>query len=148
MFRAMFSPTIRSIWLYEYLKYLVSWSLNYSSDWCHGWVGTTVLTGVMDELELQFWLVSWMSWNYSFDWCHGWVGTTVLTGVMDELELQFWLVSWMSWNYSSDWCHGWVGTTVRTHPWHQSAATLVNITRYCKYSQVSLMMGENISRNM
>jgi hypothetical protein len=37
------------------------------------------------------------------------------------------------------------------HPscfWHQLAATWVNNTRYCKYSQVLLMMGENIARNM
>ena len=27
-------------------------------------------------------------------------------------------------------------------------ATWVNTTRYCKYSQVLLMMGENIARNM
>jgi len=31
---------------------------------------------------------------------------------------------------------------------HQPAATWVNTTRYCKYSQVLLMMGENIARNM
>jgi hypothetical protein len=30
---------------------------------------------------------------------------------------------------------------------HQPAAILVNITRCCKYSQVLLMMGENIARN-
>jgi hypothetical protein len=30
----------------------------------------------------------------------------------------------------------------------QPAATWVNTTRYCKYSQVFLMMGENIARNM
>ena len=30
----------------------------------------------------------------------------------------------------------------------QPAATWVNTTRYCKYSQVLLMMGENIARNM
>jgi hypothetical protein len=39
-------------------------------------------------------------------------------------------------------------TAVSTHPWHQPAATCVNTTRYCKYSQVLLMMGENITRNM
>ena len=39
-------------------------------------------------------------------------------------------------------------TAVSTHPWHQPAATWVNTTRYCNYSQVLLMMGENISRNM
>jgi hypothetical protein len=31
---------------------------------------------------------------------------------------------------------------------HQPAATWVNTTRYCKYSQVLLLMGENIDRNM
>ena len=30
----------------------------------------------------------------------------------------------------------------------QPAATWVNTTGYCKYSQVVLMMGENIARNM
>jgi hypothetical protein len=30
----------------------------------------------------------------------------------------------------------------------QPAATRVSTTRYCKYSQVLLMMGENIARNM
>jgi hypothetical protein len=37
---------------------------------------------------------------------------------------------------------------VSTHPRHQPEATWVNITRYCKYSQVLLMMDENIARNM
>jgi len=47
-----------------------------------------------------------------------------------------WLVSWMIWN------------CVACHPRHQPAATWVNTTRHCKYSQVVLMMGENIPRNM
>jgi len=37
---------------------------------------------------------------------------------------------------------------VSTHPSHQPAATWVNTTRYCKYSQVLLIMGENIARNI
>jgi aldehyde:ferredoxin oxidoreductase len=37
-------------------------------------------------------------------------------------------------------------TSVSTHRWHQTAATWVNTTRYCKYSQVLLMMGD-IARN-
>ena len=41
-----------------------------------------------------------------------------------------------------------VHNSVSTHPRHQPAATLVNTARYCKYSQVLLMMGENITRNM
>jgi hypothetical protein len=33
---------------------------------------------------------------------------------------------------------------VPTHPWHLPAATWVNTARYCKYSHVLLIMGENI----
>jgi hypothetical protein len=47
------------------------------------------------------------------------------------------LVSWMTWNLR-----------VPTHPRHQPAATLVNIIGCCKYSQVLLIIGENIARNM
>jgi len=39
-------------------------------------------------------------------------------------------------------------SSVSTYSGHQPAATWVNTTRYCKYSQVLLMMGENIDRNM
>jgi len=39
-------------------------------------------------------------------------------------------------------------TGFSTHPRHQPAATCLNTTRYCKYSQALLMMGENIARNM
>ena len=35
-----------------------------------------------------------------------------------------------------------------THPRHQPTATLVNTTRYCTYTLVLQMMGENIARNM
>jgi hypothetical protein len=45
----------------------------------------------------------------------------------------FRLVSWMSWN---------------AVPRHQPEASWVNTIRYCKYSQVLLIMGENIVRNM
>ena len=37
MFRAMFSPIIRSTWLY--LQYLVVF-IQVAGGWCHGWVGT------------------------------------------------------------------------------------------------------------
>ena len=46
-----------------------------------------------------------------------------------------WLLSWMSWN------------AVLTHPRYQLAATWANTTRQYKYSQVLLMMGENVARN-
>jgi hypothetical protein len=36
--------------------------------------------------------------------------------------------------------------SVSTHPRHQPAETWLNTTRYCKYSQVLLMMVENIAR--
>jgi hypothetical protein len=35
-----------------------------------------------------------------------------------------------------------------SHSGRQSAAAWVNTTRYCKYSQMLLMMGENIAQNM
>jgi hypothetical protein len=158
MFRAMFSPIINSNWLYlEHLEIFT----NVAAGWCHGWVGTWVPTHpwhqpaatlvnitrgcVMDELELEFQLIYDTSRQR-----HWWI--------LPEA------VSWMSWNWRSNsttppsgpdtgeyyhrLCHGWVGTRVPTHPWHQPAATLVNITRCCKYSQLLLMMGENIARNM
>jgi hypothetical protein len=40
------------------------------------------------------------------------------------------------------------GSVHRSFCRYQPAATWVNTTRYCKYSQVLLMMGENIARNM
>jgi hypothetical protein len=43
--------------------------------------------------------------------------------------------------------HGYT-TEFSTHPRHQPAATWMNTTRYCKYSQVLLMMGKNIAQNM
>ena len=46
------------------------------------------------------------------------------------------------------WCHGWDGTSVPSHPWRQPSAISVDNTRSCKYSQVLLMMGEDIARNM
>jgi hypothetical protein len=39
-------------------------------------------------------------------------------------------------------------SSVSTHPRHQPIATWEYTTKYCKYSQVLLMMGENIARNM
>jgi len=57
----------------------------------------------------------------------------LLAGVLDE--------------FSTGWLAG-VLDEFSTHPRHQPAATWVNTTRYCKYSQVLLMMGENIARNM
>jgi hypothetical protein len=61
------------------------------------------------------------------------------------------LTSWVRWNWTM-----WVvrhtphnpHSSVSTHPTHQPAASWVNTTRYCKYSQVLLTMGENNARNM
>jgi hypothetical protein len=52
---------------------------------------------------------------------------------------------------AAGWCLGSVETElslVSTDPRHQPAATWVNTTRYCKYSQGLVMMGENIAQNM
>jgi len=53
------------------------------------------------------------------------------------------IVGWKSVGiYQASW------NAISTHPWHQPAATLVNTNRYCKCSQVLLIMAENIARNM
>jgi hypothetical protein len=56
---------------------------------------------------------------------------TVFTASGNIHQCRCRLVSWMNWNFHD-----------------QPAATLVNITRCFKYSQVLPMMGENIARNM
>jgi len=43
-----------------------------------------------------------------------------------------------------DYFHSWTIDYSR----HQPAATWVSTTSYCKYSQMLLMIGENIARNM
>ena len=79
MFRAIFSPIIRSTWLY--LQHLVIYT-NVVAGWCHGWVGTavptlhvsgdvfahhqehlTVFTAPGNIHQCRCRLVSWMSWN-------------------------------------------------------------------------------------
>jgi hypothetical protein len=87
----------------------------------------------------------------------------------------FWPIIRSTWPYlqylvvftqvAAGWCLGWVETelcalwgalhtshkphsSVSTHPRHQPAATWMNTTRYCKYGQVLLMMGQSIARNM
>ena len=52
----------------------------------------------------------------------------------------------LSTSIAAGWCHGWDGTP--SHPWHRPAATSVDNIRSCKYSQVLLMMGDDIARNM
>ena len=55
----------------------------------------------------------------------------------------------LSTGIAAGWCHGWDGTgTVPSHPWHQLAAISVDNIRSCKYSQMLLMMGEDIVRNV
>jgi len=145
MFRAMFSPIIRSTWLFT-----VSGSIHRSC--CR--------------------LVSWMRFNSCFGRCFRsssgaldciysiwWYSPKLLpASVMDEFQLMFRAMfspiirsAWLYLQYlvvftqvAAGWYHGWVST----HPWHQPAATWVNTTRYCKYSHVLLMTGENIARNM
>jgi len=46
------------------------------------------------------------------------------------------------------WCHGLNGTGGPSLPLHKPAAIKVDNIRRCKYSQVLLMMKEDIARNM
>jgi len=52
---------------------------------------------------------------------------------------------------STDVAAGWCQQQLKSVPpnaQHQPAATLVDITRSCSYSDMLLMMGKNIARNM
>jgi hypothetical protein len=64
------------------------------------------------------------------------------------LYLQYLLVFTQA---DAGWCLEWVETgrsPVSTHSKHQQAVTWVNTTRCCKYSQMLLIMDENIAWNM
>jgi len=150
----MFSPIIRSAWLYS--QYLVVFT-QVVAGWCLEWVETELCSaGVSNELKLNYvQLVSRMSWDWTmFSWSLEWVETELCSaGVSNELKLNYvQLVSRMSWNWTMfSWCLEWVETehsSFSTHSRHQPTATWVNTTGYCKYSNALLMMGENIARNM
>jgi len=118
MFRAMFSPIIRSTCLY--LQYLVVFT-QVTAGWCIGWVKAKFKI-IQDTSRQQL----------------GWT----LPDTVNTSKCSWWWAKtspqtcWANWNRAS------------THPRHQPAATWVNTTRYCKYKQVLLMMGENIARNI
>jgi len=63
-------------------------------------------------------------------------------GVLDELRLKFMVCEARIYALHKPY------SSVSALPRHQPATTLVYITRWCKYSQVLLMMGKNIARNM
>ena len=56
----------------------------------------------------------------------------------------------MSTDVAAGWCYVLSGTDKSFPPntQHQPAATSVDITRSCSYSDKLLMMGENIARNV
>jgi hypothetical protein len=151
MFRAMFSPIIRSIWLY--LQYLVIFT-QVAAGWCHGWV------------EIYPWHQPATTWVNTTRCCkYSQVLLMMGENRPKSVELQFQLIhdtsrQQLRWilpdTVNTVKCSWWWAKTspekcrapVPTHPWHQPAATWVNTTRYCKYSQVLLMVGENIARKV
>jgi hypothetical protein len=155
MFWAIFSPIIRSTWLY--LQYLVVFT-EVPAGWCLGWVQTqfyliqdmfrgNIFAHHQEHLTLftvsgsthpgSCWLVSWMSWNCFIPskTCFGAIFSPIIRGTWLYLE---YLVVFTQ--VAAGWCHGWVVT----HPRHHLAATWVNTTRYYAYSQV-LQTGGNIA---
>jgi len=170
MFQVMFSPIIRSTWLY--LQYLVVFTQVVAS-WCLGWVENLIqetsrqpvwtgeenlaTTGIRSpdrparseslyrlsypgphthiHTHMCMCMCVWPLSPYSDSLRAGRSGDRIpmVTRFSSPVQTGCRLVSWM--RFSS-------------HPRHQLAATWVNTTRYCKYSQVLLMMGENIARNM
>jgi len=173
MFRAMFSPIIRSTWLY--LQYLVTFT-NVAAGWCHGWAGTAVPTHPLTHplthslthpltLALPIWIRFILfalikNTNYVFEHLVTQSTPTILIPFIVIIETTGNLIRQGTLAVRQT-AHIIAGhllltllgnngpsiTAVPTHPWHQTAATLVNITRCCKYSQVILIMGENVARN-
>jgi len=170
MFRTMFSPIIRSTWLY--LQYLVLFT-KVAAGRCHGWVETAVSTHpwhqpaatwvnttryckynqvllmMGENIARNMYSRIGMSWNCSFNSfetpARQQLGWTLLDTV-NTVKCSWWCAK-----TSPETCRTdleYVETAVSTHSRHQPAATWVSTTRYCKYSQVLLMMGENIARNM
>ena len=138
---------------------LVSWmSWNCVSSFAHHQERLTVFTVSGSVHPSCCRLVSWMSWNWvsSFNSSMTPAGRNlgehyqilqIHSGVPDDgrkhrrKHVKLTKNSKSTYKVASCWL-------LSTHSRHQTAATWVNTTRYCKYSQVFLMMGENIARNM
>jgi len=113
MLREMFSPIIRSTWLY--LQHLVLFT-QVAAGWCHGWVETHVSGHVLAHHQEHLTvftasgiihrsccrLVSWMSFNSCFGRCF-----RPSSGALDYLQH---LVLFTQ--AAAGWCHGWVETHV------------------------------------
>ena len=120
MFRAMFSPIIRSTWLY--LQYLVMFT-QVAVGWCPEWFETELcrLWGVYRRLTIyivQFQLI-WDTSRQQLGW--------TLPDTVNTVKCSWWWAKTSSETYMKCTRYG---------------------TRYCKYSQILLIMGENIARNM
>jgi hypothetical protein len=91
-------------------------------------------------------LVSWMSWNcYSKSALH--VSVNVFAHHQEHLTI-FTVSGSVHVSNSTGTACAIAVTPVRQLPSHVLDIADVNTTRYCKYSQVLLMMGENIAQNM
>ena len=83
MFRTMFSPIIRSTWLY--LQHLVMFT-NVAAGWCHGWAGTVYMfRATVSPIIRSTWLYLHhlvIFTNVAAGWCHGWAGTVYMFRAM------------------------------------------------------------------
>jgi len=137
-----FANTLSSIFWFVFF----SRSLTHSTG--HSWVRASwynyehnqrdIIMNTTNEMQLyRLIYYSWSALHVSGDvFAHHQEYLTVFTASGNIHQCRCRPVSGMRWK------------AFPTHPWQQPAAALVNITRYCKYSQVLLMMSENIARNM
>jgi hypothetical protein len=126
MFRAMFSPIIRSTCLYS--QYLVVF-IQIAVGWCLRWVEIKYVYFNASKTPAD----SNLSEYYQILW--------IQSSVLDDLKrIQDTSRQQLGWilpdTVNTVKCLGWF----ETHPRHQPATTWVNTTRYCKYSQVSWMV--------
>ena len=137
--------------LYRLIYYSLS-ALHVSGDvFAHHQEHLTVFTASGNIHQCRCWLMSRMSWNS--------ISNSSMTPAGSDYRLIYYSLSALHvsadvfshhqehltvFTASGNIHHGWVPA----HPWHQPAATCVNITRCCKYSQVLLMMGEKFARSM
>ena len=179
MFRAKFSPIIRSTWLY--LQHLVVFP-QVVAGWCHGWathprhqpaatwvntiryckyrqvllmMGENIARNMSNSSKTPAGINSgeqcqilWIQASAPDDGRKHRPKHEHLIQDTSRHQLGWTVPDTVNTGKFSWWWAKTSPETWATQPRHQPAATWVNTTRYCKYRQVLLMMGENIPRKM
>jgi len=135
MFRAMFSPIIRSTWLY--LQHLVVFK-QAVAGW---WVLRFIFKYYYSKLDVHKSVHRDTTMKITNKMHY--IDQFIIPSRLYMFRAMFSPIIRSTWLY----LQYLVVFTQAAAGW-QPAAALVNTTRYCKYSQVLLMMSENIARNM